>query len=434
MKKIGDITSTADKNGEFTDGNVAAGTPPTQLMGAWFNSVQREVLNVLSLAGINQSPKEENQLAKSIVKIIENANFQPSGNYLKVGDGGWMRDTGVPLTTTQKLSDYRLNSISYAWSTVSKDTFKGLNNIFLNMFGYLNNNFGAQLAVIPSITGGIGYRVISDGVVGEWMELARISYVDSAIKGLISSEDAKTELDKKLNTSDVTQTTGTSTTKVPSQNAVTTWVNDRYTKGQTDTLLNNKMNNGHGGWMTNRGVALTSESKLSDYRMNSIGYAWGSISSDLFLNANNIFLNLFGYTDSTYGAQLSVLPLIDNERIGFRVIQNNNVGKWIEFATRGYVDSVTLGKGQKYYSDTKSAGTTYTNTSSSAIHVCVSIIQQATGGQANIAATVDGVIVQRQSCYARDTYASVSFIVPPGSSYKVDKSSDTPIANWSELR
>lgn len=75
MKKIGDITNTADKNGEFTDGNVAAGTPPTQLMGAWFNSVQREILNVLAKAGIPQSATKEDQLAEAISQIISNGKY-----------------------------------------------------------------------------------------------------------------------------------------------------------------------------------------------------------------------------------------------------------------------------------------------------------------------------------------------------------------------
>ena len=75
MKKIGDITNTADKNGEFTDGNVAAGTPPTQLMAAWFNSVQREILNVLAKAGIPQSAAKEDQLAEAIIQIISNGKY-----------------------------------------------------------------------------------------------------------------------------------------------------------------------------------------------------------------------------------------------------------------------------------------------------------------------------------------------------------------------
>nr|ELR5039332.1 hypothetical protein [Providencia stuartii]ELR5082439.1 hypothetical protein [Providencia stuartii] len=79
MKKIGDITNTADKNGEFTDGNVAAGTPPTQLMGAWFNSVQREILNVLAKAGVPQSATKEDQLAEAITKLVAGADYLPTG-------------------------------------------------------------------------------------------------------------------------------------------------------------------------------------------------------------------------------------------------------------------------------------------------------------------------------------------------------------------
>ncbi|WP_338885636.1 hypothetical protein [Xenorhabdus sp. TH1] len=51
MQKIGDVTNTADSNGEFTNGNVAAGVPPTLLEAPWFNSVQREIINALAAAG-----------------------------------------------------------------------------------------------------------------------------------------------------------------------------------------------------------------------------------------------------------------------------------------------------------------------------------------------------------------------------------------------
>ncbi|MEQ4674046.1 hypothetical protein ABN063_05730 [Providencia vermicola] len=79
MKKIGDVTSTADKNGEFTDGNVAAGIPPTRLMGGWFNSLQREILNVLKDAGVNPSPEKDDQLVNSIKKIIDRVTSDLAG-------------------------------------------------------------------------------------------------------------------------------------------------------------------------------------------------------------------------------------------------------------------------------------------------------------------------------------------------------------------
>ncbi|NHB97020.1 hypothetical protein C5470_11605 [Photorhabdus stackebrandtii] len=70
MQKIGDITNTADKNGEFTDGNVAAGIAPTKLMGDWFNTVQRELINAVQGAGIKLDSKNDSQLFAAIKKLI----------------------------------------------------------------------------------------------------------------------------------------------------------------------------------------------------------------------------------------------------------------------------------------------------------------------------------------------------------------------------
>ena len=107
MKKIGDITNTADKNGEFTDGNVAAGTPPTQLMGAWFNSVQREILNVLVKAGIPQSAAKEDQLTVAIEKLIGSASYLPTGySYSKVESNHKFQ----PIGNYQPSGDYATNT------------------------------------------------------------------------------------------------------------------------------------------------------------------------------------------------------------------------------------------------------------------------------------------------------------------------------------
>ncbi len=75
MKKIGDVTSTADKNGEWTNGNVAAGIPPTVLESGWLNSVQREILGVLTKASIPQDKNNDNQLSEAISKIITGGNY-----------------------------------------------------------------------------------------------------------------------------------------------------------------------------------------------------------------------------------------------------------------------------------------------------------------------------------------------------------------------
>ena len=112
MKKIGDITNTADKNGEFTDGNVAAGTPPTQLMAAWFNSVQREILNVLEQAGIPQSKTKENQLAEAVIELIKIADYATNQDldkkFDKIGGvlNGGIQATGIIQTTSGQVTAY----------------------------------------------------------------------------------------------------------------------------------------------------------------------------------------------------------------------------------------------------------------------------------------------------------------------------------------
>lgn len=71
MQKIGDIPNTrADNNGEFTDGNVAGGVPPTILPAEWFNTIQRELMSILSAAEIDADSAQFNQVLLSIQKLI----------------------------------------------------------------------------------------------------------------------------------------------------------------------------------------------------------------------------------------------------------------------------------------------------------------------------------------------------------------------------
>lgn len=88
MQKIGDIPNTrADSNGEFTDGNVAGGVPPTILPAAWFNTIQRELMSVLSAAEIDADSAQFNQVAAAISKLISNeiegSHFLQAANHLK---------------------------------------------------------------------------------------------------------------------------------------------------------------------------------------------------------------------------------------------------------------------------------------------------------------------------------------------------------------
>ncbi|MDN0122033.1 hypothetical protein QVN60_02230 [Yersinia aleksiciae] len=88
MQKIGDIpNSRADINGEFTDGNVAGGIPPTILPAEWFNTLQRELTSVLFAADIDADSTKFNQVAAAISKLISNgiddSDFLQAANHLK---------------------------------------------------------------------------------------------------------------------------------------------------------------------------------------------------------------------------------------------------------------------------------------------------------------------------------------------------------------
>lgn len=62
MQKIGDITNTATPDGEFTDGNVAGGVSPTLLPAKWFNTIQRELCNLIIKNGGVLDPDNNQQI------------------------------------------------------------------------------------------------------------------------------------------------------------------------------------------------------------------------------------------------------------------------------------------------------------------------------------------------------------------------------------
>lgn len=177
----------------------------------------------------------------------EIGKLQPKGDYLKVGDGGWMKDSGVSVDTGGKLSNYRLNSIGYAYSSLLTDAYMGTNHLFFNVFGYLNNRYGAQFAITPNANCDVGVRVIVDNVVGDWVSLAKKSYVDDLVKGLQPKGDyAQTsDLKLKLDISSVVDSTGTSTSKVINQGKVTEIVSEaKIAASNANTNANSRLSKG----------------------------------------------------------------------------------------------------------------------------------------------------------------------------------------------
>ncbi|MGL4859105.1 MAG: pyocin knob domain-containing protein, partial [Enterobacteriaceae bacterium] len=93
MRKISDFTTTATPEGEFTDGNVAAGVAPTVLPAGYFNVLQREIIAILETNGIKLNPKDDTQVAKLINSIKKGADdsLKKAANLTDVADKGKAR-------------------------------------------------------------------------------------------------------------------------------------------------------------------------------------------------------------------------------------------------------------------------------------------------------------------------------------------------------
>ena len=192
MKKIGDVTSTADKNGEWTNGNVAAGIAPTILEAGWLNSVQREILGVLVEAGIAQDKNNDNQLKEAIKKIISGGNYATK------------TEVNSKLAKDQNGADIP-----------NKDTF--IKNLGLGEAAKSN---------VVQTTGSSTTNVMSQDVTTRGF-LAKVNKTDvtdstgADSEKIISQKGVTDELNKKLNKNEVLQNVGTSTTQVMSQDAST---------------------------------------------------------------------------------------------------------------------------------------------------------------------------------------------------------------------
>ncbi|HGM7400352.1 TPA: hypothetical protein ACKQGK_004326 [Serratia marcescens] len=85
MQKVGNTTDTADANGEWTDGNVAQGIPPTIINSKILNTYQRELVNIVLSSGLELDPTDDGQVLKAIEKLLSSASAVSSVNE-KTGD------------------------------------------------------------------------------------------------------------------------------------------------------------------------------------------------------------------------------------------------------------------------------------------------------------------------------------------------------------
>ncbi|CAI0840786.1 Uncharacterised protein [Serratia proteamaculans] len=83
MRKVGSTTDTADANGEYTNGNVAQGIPPTIINAEMLNTLQRELIGVVEGAGMALDPTDDNQAFKAIKSFL-GSNMMVESNSLGV--------------------------------------------------------------------------------------------------------------------------------------------------------------------------------------------------------------------------------------------------------------------------------------------------------------------------------------------------------------
>ncbi|HAY0218995.1 TPA: phage tail protein [Escherichia coli] len=114
MKKISDITSYVDDNGEFTDGDVPAGVLPTPLLAAWFSMIQRELVKVVESAGLTLDPEDDTQLWQALLKYFasqENVNTAINALGTMAGqDSDAVDITGGAITGTSLTGDLTGNA------------------------------------------------------------------------------------------------------------------------------------------------------------------------------------------------------------------------------------------------------------------------------------------------------------------------------------
>ncbi|QII37522.1 hypothetical protein G3M83_07335 [Rouxiella badensis] len=70
MQKIGSITNTADSNGEWTNGKVATGITPTIIDASWLNTIQRELISILTEATLTPDPANDTQVISAMKKLF----------------------------------------------------------------------------------------------------------------------------------------------------------------------------------------------------------------------------------------------------------------------------------------------------------------------------------------------------------------------------
>lgn len=71
MEKVGVFTERTTSDGEWRNGDPASNVRATPMLAAYFNMLQRELLNVLADAGMEPDIENEQQVAQAMNAIAD---------------------------------------------------------------------------------------------------------------------------------------------------------------------------------------------------------------------------------------------------------------------------------------------------------------------------------------------------------------------------
>lgn len=71
MERVGAFTERVTSEGEWRNGDPASNVRATPMLAAYFNMLQRELLNVLADAGMEPDIEDETQLAQAMNAIAD---------------------------------------------------------------------------------------------------------------------------------------------------------------------------------------------------------------------------------------------------------------------------------------------------------------------------------------------------------------------------
>lgn len=91
MEKVGAFTDRVTPDGEWRSGNPTTNEPATPMLSPYFNMLQRELLKVLTDAGIEPSKANDGQIAAAIAKLISNHAAGRNHPMASAGERGMVR-------------------------------------------------------------------------------------------------------------------------------------------------------------------------------------------------------------------------------------------------------------------------------------------------------------------------------------------------------